>query len=48
MTHRKQHLPQKICEVCNRPFSWRKKWQKVWKEVKHCSNKCRTGKQKSK
>ncbi|WP_394353249.1 DUF2256 domain-containing protein [Limnovirga soli] len=37
----KQHLPQKICVVCSRPFSWRKKWEKVWDEVKYCSNKCR-------
>ncbi|NCU03651.1 MAG: DUF2256 domain-containing protein [Chitinophagaceae bacterium] len=25
MAHKKEHLPQKICVVCNRPFSWRKK-----------------------
>ncbi|TAF64688.1 MAG: DUF2256 domain-containing protein [Cytophagales bacterium] len=38
---KKQHLPQKICLVCNRPFTWRKKWEKVWQEVKYCSDKCR-------
>ncbi|MFC4261994.1 DUF2256 domain-containing protein [Ferruginibacter yonginensis] len=38
---KKQHLPQKICVVCNRPFTWRKKWEKVWDEVKYCSDKCR-------
>ncbi len=39
----KSDLPQKICETCGRPFAWRKKWQKVWAEVKYCSHKCRSG-----
>ncbi|MDE3253865.1 MAG: DUF2256 domain-containing protein, partial [Bacteroidota bacterium] len=26
----KSYLPSKICPVCQRPFSWRKKWEKVW------------------
>ncbi|MGR6088134.1 MAG: DUF2256 domain-containing protein [Arcticibacter sp.] len=39
--HRKPHLPSKTCTVCNRPFTWRKKWEKVWDEVKYCSDKCR-------
>jgi hypothetical protein len=38
---KKENLPQKICIVCNRPFVWRKKWEKVWEEVKYCSDKCR-------
>lgn len=42
---RKEHLPQKICPVCQRPFSWRKKWEKVWEEVIYCSDKCRMQKQ---
>jgi len=37
----KQYLPQKICVVCQRPFTWRKKWASVWSEVKYCSEKCR-------
>ncbi|MBS1741787.1 MAG: DUF2256 domain-containing protein [Bacteroidetes bacterium] len=37
---KKQDLPSKICVVCNRPFTWRKKWEKVWNEVKYCSKKC--------
>ncbi|WP_162128354.1 DUF2256 domain-containing protein [Flavobacterium phycosphaerae] len=41
---KKQNLPSKVCLVCNRPFSWRKKWQKVWEEVKYCSDKCRANK----
>ncbi|MFH6948201.1 DUF2256 domain-containing protein [Flavobacterium sp. FlaQc-51] len=24
-----------------RPFAWRKKWEKIWNEVKYCSDKCR-------
>jgi hypothetical protein len=24
--------------VCNKPFTWRKKWEKVWDEVKYCSD----------
>ncbi len=41
---KKQHLPEKICLVCERPFSWRKKWEKVWDEVKYCSEKCKKNK----
>lgn len=41
---KKQYLPTKLCIVCNKPFSWRKKWEKVWEEVKYCSDKCRGNK----
>ncbi|MCU0324844.1 MAG: DUF2256 domain-containing protein [Spirosomaceae bacterium] len=44
---KKSDLPQKVCVVCNRPFTWRKKWEKVWDEVKYCSDACR-GKRNSK
>lgn len=37
---KKQHLPEKICLVCQRPFSWRKKWQRDWENVKYCSKRC--------
>ncbi|MDD7985486.1 DUF2256 domain-containing protein [Lentisphaera marina] len=37
---KKTDLPQKICPVCNRPFTWRKKWAKNWSEVKYCSKLC--------
>ena len=40
-TIKKQHLPQKTCIVCNKLFSWRKKWERVWGEVKYCSEKCK-------
>ncbi|MBS1528059.1 MAG: DUF2256 domain-containing protein [Bacteroidetes bacterium] len=38
---KKQNLPVKFCPICGRPFSWRKKWEKVWDEVKYCSDACR-------
>ncbi len=38
---KKQNLPTKICPVCNKPFTWRKKWEKNWDEVKYCSERCR-------
>ena len=41
---KKQDLPSKPCIVCGRPFVWRKKWEKVWEEVKFCSDRCRKNK----
>jgi len=41
---KKENLPKKICLVCKRPFSWRKKWKNNWNEVKYCSQKCRRNK----
>ncbi|WP_407408818.1 DUF2256 domain-containing protein [Acinetobacter sp.] len=38
---KKQHLPQKICICCGLSFTWRKKWQRCWDEVKYCSERCR-------
>ena len=38
---KKSDLPQKICQHCGRPFSWRKKWEKVWEQVLYCSDRCR-------
>ncbi|HMO07268.1 MAG TPA: DUF2256 domain-containing protein [Paracoccaceae bacterium] len=40
---RKQDLPQKTCATCGRPFAWRRKWARVWDEVRHCSDRCRAG-----
>jgi hypothetical protein len=42
VTIKKSNLPQKDCIICGRPFSWRKKWEKDWENVKYCSDKCRT------
>ncbi|MCB0497752.1 MAG: DUF2256 domain-containing protein [Cyclobacteriaceae bacterium] len=36
----KKELPTKICPVCKRPFTWRKKWERDWENVKYCSQKC--------
>lgn len=44
---KKRDLPTKICIVCQRGFTWRKKWEKVWDEVKYCSDQCRMNKNKS-
>ncbi|MDG1503129.1 MAG: DUF2256 domain-containing protein [Flavicella sp.] len=41
---KKQHLPSKICIVCERPFAWRKKWALNWQEVKYCSERCKRNK----
>jgi hypothetical protein len=38
---KKDQLPSKICTVCGKPMTWRKKWAKVWHEVKYCSERCR-------
>ncbi|NCW69119.1 MAG: DUF2256 domain-containing protein [Marivivens sp.] len=29
------------------PFVWRKKWEKVWDEVRYCSDRCRSDKRKA-
>ncbi|MBO6689575.1 MAG: DUF2256 domain-containing protein [Alphaproteobacteria bacterium] len=42
VAHQKPHLPQKTCLGCQRPFVWRKKWERNWDEVKFCSKRCRT------
>ena len=47
MAHKKVNLPQKICPVCQRPFTWRKKWEKDWEQVIYCSEKCRCIKAKN-
>ena len=43
---KKSNLPQKICPICNFPFSWRKKWEKNWDNVVYCSQKCRMSSKK--
>ncbi|MCY4303549.1 MAG: DUF2256 domain-containing protein [Aestuariivita sp.] len=37
---KKRDLPTKNCQVCGRPFAWRKKWKNVWYDVKYCSKLC--------
>lgn len=38
---KKQNLPVKTCPVCQRPFTWRKKWARNWDSVIYCSDACR-------
>jgi len=49
---KKENLPSKICVVCERPYTWRKKWERCWDEVTTCSKGCnakrRSAKQQSK
>ena len=40
----KSYLETKFCMVCEKAFSWRKKWGKNWQEVKYCSDACRKNK----
>jgi hypothetical protein len=47
MAHKKLNLPEKICIACQRPFTWRKKWERNWEEVKYCSDRCRMNKNKN-
>ncbi|WP_109564508.1 DUF2256 domain-containing protein [Jannaschia seohaensis] len=44
---RKGDLPEKVCATCGRPFAWRKKWAKVWDEVRYCSDACRRKRSKN-
>jgi len=45
MPHKKPDLPTKLCPVCQRPFVWRKKWERCWDQVRYCSEKCRKAKE---
>jgi hypothetical protein len=38
---KKANLPSKPCARCGKPFAWRKKWEKVWEQVKYCSDSCK-------
>ena len=38
---RKGDLPEKPCEVCGRPFTWRRKWARDWEQIRYCSERCR-------
>lgn len=31
---------EKVCPVCGRPFSWRRKWARDWERVRYCSKAC--------
>jgi hypothetical protein len=38
---KKSELPVKTCAHCTLPFSWRKKWERDWEQVRYCSERCR-------
>eukprot|EP00882_Tetradesmus_deserticola_P025945 GHRQ01028539.1.p1 GENE.GHRQ01028539.1~~GHRQ01028539.1.p1 ORF type:complete len:116 (+),score=20.61 GHRQ01028539.1:296-643(+) len=38
----KADIPSKVCATCGRLFTWRKKWEQVWDDVKYCSDRCRS------
>lgn len=38
---KKAELPSKLCASCGKPFTWRKKWERDWEQVKVCSDRCR-------
>jgi len=40
----KSNLPEKICESCGKPMAWRKRWERVWDDVRYCSERCRKNK----
>ena len=40
MRNSPQNRLSKICIVCKRPFTWRKKWKLNWESVKYCSKRC--------
>ncbi|WP_071814829.1 DUF2256 domain-containing protein [Alteromonas sp. V450] len=44
---KKSDLPTKMCPVCERPFTWRKKWEKNWENVRYCSKRCASNKHKA-
>jgi len=33
--------PERTCVVCGRRLVWRKRWERDWDEVRHCSARCR-------
>lgn len=37
---KKSDLPSKMCTTCQRPFTWRKKWERDWENVVYCSKRC--------
>ena len=45
---KKQNLPSNLCPACERPFNWRKKWERNWDEIVHCSERCRREKRSRK
>ncbi|UCD68334.1 MAG: DUF2256 domain-containing protein [Betaproteobacteria bacterium] len=45
---KKYDLPNKLCQLCQRPFAYRRKWASCWDQVKYCSERCRRASKKQK
>ena len=30
----------RVCTVCGRSYSWRKKWERDWRQLRYCSKRC--------
>jgi hypothetical protein len=43
MSGGRQGKPRKTCVTCGREFEWRKKWERDWERVVHCSERCARG-----
>ena len=41
---KKLKLEKKICPVCDKSFTWRKKWKNNWSSVIYCSERCKRSK----
>ncbi|MGC6517124.1 MAG: DUF2256 domain-containing protein [Candidatus Puniceispirillaceae bacterium] len=39
---RKGDLPTRICQMCQKPFTWRKKWARDWDTIRFCSQRCKS------
>lgn len=44
---KKADFPIKTCVSCGLPFTWRKKWERNWEQVRFCSDRCRSAGAKS-
>ena len=44
---KKSHLPTKFCVSCEKPFTWRKKWEETWDLRETCSKRCSGEKRKT-
>ncbi len=34
-------VEEKTCSVCGRRIEWRRRWERDWADVRHCSSACR-------
>ncbi|MCH1480364.1 DUF2256 domain-containing protein [Crocinitomicaceae bacterium] len=41
---KKENRPTKVCVICKKSFTWRKKWERCWEQVRYCSERCKRNK----